>query len=158
MSKFGFIRSKGTVRRFTPDVLHWDSGDEWKMLHETGVTDFLIVQPNEQRTGGTFQWTNDLEAAKNNAREYYPQSEGIDIHGSKMYVVCKKIKQLFTFDLDTLTYQNVSTVSGLFDGGPDQMQRILGQNGGLLYFTEEGGVDAGKPEFVLHMISSALSG
>ncbi|OEU13455.1 hypothetical protein FRACYDRAFT_269824 [Fragilariopsis cylindrus CCMP1102] len=42
-----------------------------------------------------------------------------------------------------MTYHNVSTVSGLFDGDPDQMQRILGQEGGLLYFTEEGGVNAG---------------
>lgn len=136
--------NKGTVRRFTPDVLHWDSnGDEWKMLHETGLTDYLIVSPNEERTGGTFSWTTDLEAARNNARSYYPQSEGIDVHQNQMFVVCKKIKQIFTFDLDSMTYHNVSTVSGLFDGGPDQMQRILGEEGGLLYFTEEGGVDAG---------------
>jgi hypothetical protein len=114
------------------------------MLHETGVTDFLIVQPNINMTGGTFQWTDDIEAARNNARAYYPQSEGIDVQGSKMYVVCKGIKQLFTFDLDEMTYVNISTSSGLFDGSPDQMERILeGQEGGLLYFTEEGGVDAG---------------
>jgi hypothetical protein len=115
------------------------------MLHETGVTDYLIVQPNENVSGGTFQWTNDIEAARNNARSYYPQSEGIDVQGSKMYVVCKGIKSLFTFDLDEMTYVNTTTVSGLFDGSPDQMERIMeGQEGGLLYFTEEGGVDAGK--------------
>ena len=133
---------KGTVRRFTPTTTHW-GGDEWKMLHEEGVIDYLFVNPNDERTGGTFEWTDNLNAAKNNARSFYPQSEGIDIHEGKMYVVCKKIQQLFIFDLDQMTYDNVSTVSGLFDGDPDQMQRILGKKGGLLYFTEEGGQDAG---------------
>jgi len=113
------------------------------MLHEEGVVDYLFVLPNEELTGGAFEWVNDLEAAKNNARTYYPQSEGIDIQDGKMYVVCKKIQQLFVFDLDEMTFHNVSTVSGLFDGDPDQMQRILGEEGGLLYFTEEGGIDAG---------------
>ena len=134
--------NKGTTRRFTPNVTHW-GGDEWKMLHEEGVVDFLFVNPNEERTGGSFEWVDDLEAAKNNARSFYPQTEGIDIQDGIMYIVCKKIQQLFVFDLDEMTYHNVSTVSGLFDGDPDQMQRILGQEGGLLYFTEEGGVNAG---------------
>ena len=113
------------------------------MLHEEGVVDFLFVNPNEERTGGSFEWVDDLEAAKNNARSFYPQTEGIDIQDGIMYIVCKKIQQLFVFDLDEMTYHNVSTVTGLFDGDPDQMQRILGQEGGLLYFTEEGGVNAG---------------
>lgn len=61
-----------------------------------------------------------------------------------MYVVCKGIKQMFVFDLDKGIYYNQSTITGLFDGGPDQMQRILDDDpGDLLYFTEEGGVDAG---------------
>jgi hypothetical protein len=134
--------NKGTTRRFTPNVTHW-GGDEWKMLHEEGVVDFLFVNPNEERTGGSFEWIDDLAAAKNNARSFYPQSEGIDIQDGIMYIVCKKIQQLFIFDLDKMTYHNVSTVTGLFDGDPDQIQSILGQEGGLLYFTEEGGVNAG---------------
>lgn len=134
--------NKGTTRRFTPNITHW-GGDEWKMLHEQGVVDYLYVLPNEERTGGTFQWTTNLRAAKQNAKQFYPQSEGIDIQDGMMYIVCKKIQQLFIFDLDTMTFHNVSTVSGLFDGDPDQMQRILGEESGLLYFTEEGGKDAG---------------
>jgi len=135
---------KGCTRRFTPNATHWGD-DEWKMLHEEGIVDYLFVNPNEERTGGTFEWVDDLKAAKNNARSFYPQSEGIDIQDGKMYVVCKKIQQLFVFDLDRMTFNNVSTVSGLFDGDPDQMQRIIGDEGGLLYFTEEGGVDALPP-------------
>ncbi|KAL3924724.1 MAG: hypothetical protein SGILL_000867 [Bacillariaceae sp.] len=134
--------NKGTTRRFTPSQTHW-GGDEWKMLHEDGVIDFLLVHMNANKSGGTFEWTNDIEAARNNARIYFPQSEGIDRHGSKLYLVCKRIKQLFIFDLDDMTYQNMTTTSGLFDGAPDQMKRILDADGGLLYFTEEGGVDAG---------------
>lgn len=134
--------NKGTVRRFRPNTFDWD--EPWDMLHEDGIVDYLLVHPNDDRTGGTFEWTNNREAARNNARSFYPQSEGIDIYGSEMYVVCKRIKQLFTFNLDTMTYFNQSTVTGLFDGGPDQMQRILGPNTkDLLYFTEEGGRDAG---------------
>ena len=134
--------NKGTVRRFIPDTFNWD--EPWEMLHEEGVVDYLLVHPNDERTGGTFEWTNNREAAKNNARTYYPQSEGIDIYDAEMYVVCKRIKQMFTFNLDTMTYYNQSTVTGLFDGGPDQMSRILGNSRDLLFFTEEGGTDAGK--------------
>jgi secreted PhoX family phosphatase len=133
--------NKGTVRRFRPNIVDWES--PWEMLHTEGSTDYLIVNPNDERTGGTFEWIDDIEIAKNNARTFYPQSEGIDVYGSNMYVVCKNIKQMFTFDLDTMTYFNQSTVSGLFDGGPDQMKRIVGDSGDLLYFTEEGGIDAG---------------
>jgi hypothetical protein len=134
--------NKGTTRRFTPSQTQW-GGDEWMMLHEDGVIDYLFVNQNDEKTGGTFEWVNDIEAARNNARTYFPQSEGIDVNGSKLYLVCKKIQQLFIFDLDAMTYENMTTTSGLFDGNPDQMKRIMGDDGGLLYFTEEGGVDAG---------------
>ena len=133
--------NKGTVRRFTPDTASWET--PWEMLHGEGIVDYLIVYPNENRTGGTFNWTNDREAARNNARSYYPQSEGIDVYGDEMYLVCKRIQQIFTFNLDTMTYFNQTTVSGLFDGNPDQMQRIVGNSDDLLFFTEEGGKDAG---------------
>jgi hypothetical protein len=129
------------VRRFTPNNVDWD--EPWEMLHTEGPVDYLFVHPNESGTGGTFEWTNDKAAAQMNAKDFYPQTEGIDIYGAEMYVACKGIKQLFTFNLDTMTYENESTVSGLFDGQPDQMQRILGNGEDLLFFTEEGGVDAG---------------
>lgn len=133
--------NKGTTRRFTPNVTHW-GGDEWKMLHEEGVVDYLKIKFT-QGSAGTFEWTDDFQAAKNNARSFFPQSEGIDIKDGKMYIVCKKIRQMFIFDLDQMTFKNMSTSSGLFDGDPDQVGRIVGGAGGLLYFTEEGGKDAG---------------
>lgn len=133
--------SKGTVRRFTPTSPNWD--DPWSILHGDGVTDFLMIFPNQTVNGGTFKWTNDKEAAKNNAKMYYPMTEGIDIYEGQMFVTCKLIKQLFVFDLDSFTYYNHTTSNGLFDGKPDQMRRVVGDSKDLLYFTEEGGVDAG---------------
>ena len=134
--------NKGTVRRFTPATIDWDN-NPWNMLHGAGATDYLMIFPNSTNDGGTFQWTNDLNAAKNNARSYYPQTEGIDVYGSQMFLVCKNIRQLFTINIDDGTYSNRTTISGLFDGKPDTLQRILGDSRNLLYFTEEGGVDAG---------------
>jgi hypothetical protein len=133
---------KGTVRRFTPDTVDWVN-DPWHMLHGTGVTDYLMIFPNSTNDGGTFRWTNNFRAAKRNAQKYYPQTEGIDVYGSQMFLVCKYIRQLFTINMDDGTYSNRTTLSGLFDGQPDTLQRILGDSRDLLYFTEDGGVDAG---------------
>jgi hypothetical protein len=135
--------SKGTIRRFTPSgVIDWDHRP-WDMLHGSGITDFLMIAPNATNNGGAFVWTDNKNSAKSNAKEFYPQTEGIDVYGSQLFFVCKRIKQLFVLNLDDGTYYNQTTVNGLFDGKPDQMQRLLGDSRDLLYFTEEGGVDAG---------------
>jgi hypothetical protein len=131
--------NKGTVRRFTAQDPDWDK--PWEMLHGDGVVDFLMVHPTSNN-GGTFEWSSDKEAAKNNARTHYPQTEGIDVYEAQLFFVCKRIKQIFTINLDEGTYTNRTTVNGLFDGKPDQMQRILDDPNDILYFTEEGGVDA----------------
>lgn len=49
---------------------------------------------------------------------------------------------MFILDLDGDTYSKVTTKHGLFDGQPDQVQRIVGSSIGLLYFTEDGGANA----------------
>jgi hypothetical protein len=133
--------NKGTIRRFTPDSPNWD--EPWDMLHGPGTTDYLMIFPNTANDGGTFIWTIDKEGAKNNARAFYPQTEGIDAYGSQLFYVCKSIRQLFVLNLDEGTYYNHTTTNGLFDGKPDQIQRMLGDPRDLLYFTEEGGEDAG---------------
>ena len=134
--------NKGTVRRFTPDpaYLDWET-DPWSMLTAPGITDYLELYPNATNNGGTFAWTDDILSAKNNARAIYPQTEGIDVDDGIMYFVCKNIRQVFCLDLDAGTYWNTTTLHGLFDGKPDQMQRLLHHDGtkdDLLYFTEEG--------------------
>jgi hypothetical protein len=46
--------------------------------------------------------------------------------------------------LDDGTYYNQTTVNGLFDGKPpNQIQQLLRDLHELLYFTEEGGANAG---------------
>jgi hypothetical protein len=128
---------RGCVRRFTPDVPNWD--DPWQMLHGSGKTDYLMVFPNATNNGGTYQWTEKLWEAKENANKYYPNTEGIDVYNGQLFFVCKLIKQMFALDLDELTYYNQTTANGLFDGKPDSMERIVGDSRDLVYFTEEGG-------------------
>lgn len=134
-------RQKGALRRFTPDNPNWD--DPWEILQGTGKTDFLLLFPNETMNGGTFVWTDNLDEAKSNAEQYYPFTEGIDVYKGSIVFVCKKIHVMFVLDLDANTYYNQTTTNGLFDGKPDQVVRVLADTQDLLYFTEEGGVDAG---------------
>mmetsp|Transcript_37708 Transcript_37708/g.91757 ORF Transcript_37708/g.91757 Transcript_37708/m.91757 type:complete len:656 (-) Transcript_37708:53-2020(-) len=97
---------------------------------------------------GTYQWTDSLEAGRNSASFYHRAGEGIDIKDGKMYYTTKSSKYLFIIDLDPnddgeLTFVRSSTVSGAFDGQPDQVARVLnfetGETNGILYFCEDGG-------------------
>merc|ERR1712113_337100 len=62
-----------------------------------------------------------------------------------MYFVTKRDKYLFILDLDLLTYERSSTVSGAFDGQPDQIKSIIAKDplNDMLYFCEDGGRDHG---------------
>jgi sugar lactone lactonase YvrE len=68
---------------------------------------------------------------------------GIDVLDGQLFFISKEIKSMFILDLDGTTYLKTSTIHGLFDGQPDQVQRIVGSRSGLLYFTEDGGEYAG---------------
>jgi len=134
----------GAVRRFTPNVADWEN-DPWTMLHGDGVLKFLLMNPKSEE-GGTFSWTRNESLARASAKLYYPSCEGIDARQGIIYLISKRIKTLFLLNLDIGTYQNFSTVHGLFDGQPDQVSEILNLNDGdshMLYFTEEGGQYAG---------------
>ena len=130
----------GALRRFTPLQPNWD--DPWTMLHGDGTLEYLVLEPTGNGKGN-YDWVSDVGTAKSNAAKYYPNSEGIDVLGSHLYFVCKKIKQLFVLDLDNGTYTNSTTANGLFDGKPDQMSHIIGGDEEVLYFTEEGGNNPG---------------
>ncbi len=100
----------------------------------------LMLSPSSGGTSGTFSWTTNRNSAKENARQYYRYTEGIDIRNGMMYFVSKSDKWLFILDLDNKTYQRSSTVSGAFEGQPDQIKRILNDDPekDMLYFCEEG--------------------
>lgn len=114
------------------------------MLHGPGRIYYLVLEPESDESSGTFHWSTDKLEGENNAEQFYPQSEGIDVYDGKLYFVCKAIKMLFTLDLDRGTYIRETTRTGLFDGQPDQLQKILFEGDEeFIFFTEEGGTDAG---------------
>jgi hypothetical protein len=133
--------TRGALRRFIPESPNWD--EPWSMLHGNGTVDYLMLVPNSTNDGGMFVWTTDEEAGKMNAALYYPNTEGIDVAGNILYFVCKNIKQLFVLNLDEGTYYSDTTMNGLFDGNPDQIQHMLSPSQDLLYFTEENGKNSG---------------
>lgn len=151
----------GALRRFTPSNPNWD--DPWSILHGEGVLEYLVLDPsdgNHWDTVGTFYWTTSFRVARNNAARYYQHTEGLDVYNNELFVVSKTQHSLFILDLDNNTYQRHSTSSGLFDGQPDQMKRLI-KNGPsnvessrtfdanepdeepLLYFCEEVGTSNG---------------
>ncbi|CAB9504743.1 osmC-like protein [Seminavis robusta] len=137
---------EGAMHRWTPDSVVWGM-DPWMMLHGSGQTDYLILQPdfdNGNGNNGTFYWTADLDEARDNAKDFYQYSEGIDVHGNILTFVCKGDYILFRLNLDTMKYERKNTRAGLFDGEPDQVRTILQDDGStLLYFSEDYGNVAG---------------
>lgn len=131
-------KERGPLRRFSPSEKNW--GDPWQLLHARGTIQYLVLEP---RGGGrgTFRWTTDYGYAKDNAQKYYPFSEGLDVHHNQLFFTIKNRKKLFILHLDRKTFEEQSTRSGVFDGMPDQVARIV--DDGLLYFCEEGGVENG---------------
>mmetsp|Transcript_29855 Transcript_29855/g.45782 ORF Transcript_29855/g.45782 Transcript_29855/m.45782 type:complete len:649 (-) Transcript_29855:1602-3548(-) len=134
-------RKRGALRRFTPYDPNWN--DPWSILHGNGTLDYLVLHPDKTNHSlGSFEWVSDHRAAMLNAGLYYPHSEGIDVDSKgNLFMVAKKIKRLFILNLDAGTYLNETTQSGIFDGGPDQLQSL--EQDGVYYMTEEGGKDAG---------------
>ena len=129
---------RGSLRRFTPARKSLNMSNPWSMLHGEGQLEFLLLWPNK----GTYGWTQDKARADRNAKKNYQQTEGIDVKGNRLYFVSKEQHELFILNLDSDTYEVESTISGVFDGSPDQLVRLVG-DGELLYYTEEGGRSAG---------------
>ena len=147
----------GALRRYTPpkgklslpEGTKLDDKEQyWDLLHDDSATvEYLVLDDD-----GTYTWTPKKAKGRSNANKYYPYSEGIDVHNSYLYFVCKEVKELFILNLDEMTWTKDSTRSGLFGGQPDQLKSILdgassgNGNGGkssLLYFTEDDDIRAG---------------
>jgi hypothetical protein len=133
----------GALQRFIPTSRN--TTDPWEELHGEGKTTYLRLAPDSD-SEGTYEWTHDKSISQINANVFYPNAEGIDVYENQLFFVSKLLKTLFVLNLDDRTYTSHTTRQGLFDGQPDQLQRIIGAgNGGedLLYFTEDGGKFAG---------------
>jgi len=138
--------STGGICRFTPStsaVSTAESTGNYKDLLTTdGAYDWLVLSPNlNDVTSGTFSWTSSRSTGDNNAASYYRNSEGLEITNGTLSFTSKTYKWLFVLDLDNLTYKRYSTISGAFDGEPDQIVRIMGSD--LLWFCEDAGNNAG---------------
>ena len=138
--------SDGVLTRFTPNSQgmacynHRNDYDRWCTL-DHGRLDYLLISGGPT---GTFEWTTNLAAAKANAREYYPKSEGIDVADGVLYFTSKELKRLTVLNLHTLEYTYHSTRSGAFNHQPDQVARLLSDDSqSILYFCEDGGRDPG---------------
>jgi uncharacterized protein len=124
---------QGTIRRFTPFSPNWSN--PWSMLHGNGTLEYLVLEYESR----TFFWTSNISLGRFSAEQYYPECEGIDVNNGILYVVAKRIKQLFILDLDARSYTNMTTQDGVFDGGPDQVVMLDDVTDDILYFTEDGG-------------------
>ncbi|GAX27142.1 hypothetical protein FisN_13Lh308 [Fistulifera solaris] len=131
----------GPVRRFIPLSTH--PTDPWKTLHGEGETTYLFLQPTSEQEG-TYEWISNKNRAQSNAQALFPNCEGIDVHGDKLYFISKKIETVFVLDLAGNSYRSYSTRQGLFQGQPDQMIQLHGNADNTLYFfTEDGSASAG---------------
>jgi uncharacterized protein len=134
----------GPARRFTPspESVDWNNG--WDILHGNGTLEFLILKPDETvQDTGTYEWIDSISQARENTAGTYPGSEGLVRKNNILYIASKTVKYLYMLDLDSNTYVRTSTMYGLFDGTPDQMQKLVNGIDDIVYFNEDQGVDAG---------------
>jgi len=127
--------TRGALTRYTPDPEAYEGGNYDILSSSGGVHEYLILDND-----GTFDWTTNREDGRDNAEDFFPKTEGIDVHDRILNFVSKVEQRLFTLDLGAQTWSDSSTVSGAFDLDPDQLSRIVGE-GDLLYFCEDGGDD-----------------
>jgi hypothetical protein len=133
---------RGALRRWCPDS-YLLSGDRWSQLHGNGTRDYLKFINGTNK----FEWTSDLEEGRQSAQYFFPFTEGISHDGAGvLYFVSKKLKALYTCNLDTFEYQIESTDDesllfgdGRFSAEPDHV--LHSGTDDVLYFTE----DAGHP-------------
>jgi hypothetical protein len=140
----------GPLLRFTPEpnaVAHaLATGDYTRLLNTTGPGakwEYLVLNyMYDTDTTGTFTWTADMELGRDSAGSHYRGLEGLDVHDGMLYMTSSEDKLLFILDLDAMTFTQSSTEKGAFDSDPDQVIRLL-DNNGILYFCEDGDEGSG---------------
>ena len=137
--------SRGGICRFTPSPSAVSTAENTRnfqnLLTTDGSYDWLVLSPNADQKSGTFSWTSSRDTGDNNAASYYRNNEGIEVSNGKLSFTSKTYHWLFILDLDNLTYNRFSTISGAFNDEPDQIVRIAGSN--LLWFCEDTNSHAG---------------
>ena len=136
----------GALRRYTPNqatITEAINTYNYSSILTTndGEMHYLVLQP-KSKTSGIFRWSSSEITGRKSAKQYYPNSEGIEYNDGKLYFTAKENKEFFTLDLHSATYESVSTDTMLFDGQPDQIKikhvvGIPGDKQGIMYFTED---------------------
>ena len=125
---------EGALRRFVPRNFTWD--DPHRILHGEGSIQYLVLTSTSANNAtGTYRWTSDKAEGMATAAEFFPGSEGIDVYEGLLFFVTKKRNMMYTLDLDSDTWERRSTKHGAFDGSPDQLSRMVGEEE-ILYYTE----------------------
>jgi len=125
----------GALRRFIASQHGWDA------LHTEGEHSFLNLFDD-----GTYEWTTDEKDARKSAKEYFPNSEGIQVHAGNVYFMSKELQHLIILDLENMTWTSEESGvkfygEGSFGGQPDQ--NMFGPTRKYIYFTEDGSSDPG---------------
>jgi Bacterial protein of unknown function (DUF839) len=138
----------GPLLRFTPDpdaLSHaLDTGDYTCLLNTTGPGakwEYLVLNYDTDTTG-TFTWTTNIDEGRESAGSHFSGLEGLDVYDGMLYMTAKEDKLLFILDLDARTFTQSSTEIGAFDSEPDQVKRLLDDDG-ILYFCEDGDEGSG---------------
>ena len=125
---------EGALRRFAPRNFTWD--EPHSILHGEGSIQYLVLTSTSANNAtGTYRWTSDKVEGMATAAEFFPGSEGIDVYEGLLFFVTKKRNMMYTLDLDSDTWERRSTKHGAFDGSPDQLSRMVGEEE-ILYYTE----------------------
>jgi uncharacterized protein len=139
---------RGSLTRFTPNKKGMECFRKQKNLErwctlEHGSRDYLFLSGGPK---GTFSWTKNETAGRENAKAYFPNLEGIDVADGMLYSTSKRLKRLIILNLRKMTYTYESTKSGAFNEQPDQVARLLnGTKNSVLYFCEDGGEKVNSP-------------
>jgi hypothetical protein len=138
----------GPLLRFTPNmntvVEALESGDYSNLLQIAGAGakwEYLVLNYDTDTTG-SFTWTTDMDEGRASAARYSQGLEGLDVYEGMLYMISKVYMQLFILDLDKMTFAQSSTQRGAFDANPDQIARLV-DNDGILYFCENGKIGSG---------------
>ena len=125
---------EGALRQFIPKNFTWDKPHH--MLHGDGDIKYLVLTSTSANNATcTYYWTSDKQEGMKTAAEFFPGSEGIDVYEGMLFFVTKKRNLMYTLDLDSNTWERRSTKHGAFDGSPDQLARMVGEEE-ILYYTE----------------------
>lgn len=122
---------EGALRRLTPDNNalqscynnEGDNYERWCSL-ESGTLEFLVMHADS-----TFYWSSNITEGRESAWNYFPNAEGIDSYGGKLYFTSKYHKTLIILDLREMTWSIESTQAGEFSAQPDQIRFIVGDDG-----------------------------